>query len=144
MNCGNLWMGRIIRLWSVTRSGLESWLSCREGRQAQCKWWLSLVMSLRHRVGMVGRLLNTSTPTSTPLLYQEETFQHVGKYFLSQPWGGCTAAAGPKEGPYVDNSGPPIFPSILRVSCWPGCSRGYRGPLCCSREKVPPSTCQSP
>lgn len=28
MNCGNLWMGFIIRLYSVTRSGLASWHCC--------------------------------------------------------------------------------------------------------------------
>lgn len=48
MNCGNRWMGRIIRLWSVTRSGLESWLSYGEEGQAQCEQWVSPAVSLLH------------------------------------------------------------------------------------------------
>lgn len=34
MNWGNLWMGFIIRLWSVTRSGLHSWVCCGDSQVA--------------------------------------------------------------------------------------------------------------
>lgn len=52
-------MGRIIRLWSVTRSGLESWLSCRGEGPAQGLRWLGLAVSFWDTVRMVDRLLNT-------------------------------------------------------------------------------------
>lgn len=135
-------MGRIIRLWSVTRSGLESWLSCRGERQAQGLRWLGLAVSFRDTVRMVDRLLNT--PASPFFSSTRKKLPEYGGNTLYRPWGGLTAAAGPEKGPYLANSGPAIFPSILRVPSWSVCSWGGCSPLCCFTEKVPPSTCQSP
>lgn len=142
MNCGNLWMGRIIRLWSVTRSGLESWLSCRGEGSAQGLRWLGLAVSFWDTVRMVDRLLNT--PALPFLALPGRNFPNMGEILSTRPWGGLTAAAGPEKGPYLDNSGPAMYPSILRVPSWSVCSWGGCSPLCCFREKVPPSTCQSP
>lgn len=83
MNCGNLWMGRIMRLWSVTRSGLESWLSWKEEGQAQCGWrQLGCVLAAE-----LGWWTGCSTPPASPFLSstRRKLSKYVGTAFYPSP-----------------------------------------------------------
>lgn len=113
MNCGNLWMGRIMRLWSVTRSGLESWLSCREGWQAQCKWWLGLALSLHTELGWWE---GCSTPLLHPLFSfaRKKLSKHMRNTFYPNPGEDSLLLLAPRRGLTWIPQALLYFPGFLR------------------------------